>query len=72
MFGKTSIPIKIALVAGGLMVYHKEDDTDKYNLCFGIPETKYLEHFYFSVSASTGPTNVFTYDITDLKIFSDI
>jgi hypothetical protein len=38
MFNDDKIPIKIALVAGGLMVYTKEDDSDKFNLCFGIPE----------------------------------
>ena len=54
------------------MIYTKEDDTDKYNLCFGIPEAKFLQNFYFSISAATGPTNVFTYDITELKVFSDV
>jgi len=52
MFGDNEIPIKIALVAGGLMVYIG-DESDKYNLCFGIPEAN-VNEFFFSISASTG------------------
>ena len=31
-----------------------------------------MNEFWFSVSAATGDTNVFTYDVTELKIFSDM
>ena len=74
LFGDSEIPLKIALVEGGLMVYVKEDKSqnDKYKLCFGIPEVQGMNEFWFSVSAATGSTNVFTYDVTELKIFSDL
>ena len=31
-----------------------------------------MNEFWFSVSAATGGNNVFTYDVTELKIFSDL
>ena len=55
MWGDREIPLKIALVAGGLMVYTKEDKKDsKYSLCFGIPEANGIQDFWFSISAQTG------------------
>ena len=74
IFGDSEIPLKIALVEGGLMVYVKDDDNDqdKWRLCFGLPEVHDMNEFWFSVSAATGASNVFTYDVTELKIFSDL
>jgi hypothetical protein len=56
------------------MVYVKDDDNDqeKWRLCFGLPEVHDMNEFWFSVSAATGASNVFTYDVTELKIFSDL
>ena len=51
IFGR-EVYLKIALVAGGLLVYTKDDSEELvYDLCFGIPNAGRIQDFYFAVSA---------------------